>query len=140
MESARKLFLANWSRSELRSFIYSKDILSSMETLSPPRLLACQLTCTDLIKNVISRYCFNCSSVFECFLEASKAFDRVSHLKLFSKLLEKNLPTIIRLLFSWFWGSKILWNKTLSENLVSNGVGQGGVLSPILFISLSKIY
>ena len=71
-------------------------------------------------------------------LDASKAFDRVSHLKLFSKLLEKNLPpTIIRLLFSWYRDQKssVLWNKTLSENFsVSNGVRQGGVLSPILFI------
>ena len=94
--------------------------------------------CTGLIKNVISRYCFNGSNVFGCFLDASKAFDRVSHLKLFSKLLEKNLPpTIIRLLFSWYRDQKssVLWNKTLSENLsVSNGVRQGGVLSPILFI------
>ena len=58
--------------------------------------------------------------------------------KLFSKLLEKNLPpTIIRLLFSWYRDQKssVLWNKTLSENFsVSNGVRQGGVLSPILFI------
>ena len=76
-----------------------------METLSPLHLFslalnqACQLMCTGLIKNVISRYCFNGSNVFGCFLDASKAFDRVSHLTLFSKLLEKNLPpTIIRLL------------------------------------------
>ena len=46
-------------------------------------------------------------SVFGCFLDASKAFDRVSHLKLFSKLLEKNLPpTVIRLLFSWYRDQK----------------------------------
>ena len=94
--------------------------------------------CTGLIKNVISRYCFNGSNVFGRFLDASKAFDRVSHLKLFSELLEKNLPpTIIRLLFSCYRDQKssVLWNKTLSENFsVSNGVRQGGVLSPILFI------
>ena len=35
--------------------------------------------CTGLIKNVISRYCFNGSNVFGCFLDALKAFDRVSH-------------------------------------------------------------
>ena len=62
----------------------------------------------------------------------------VNHLKLFNRLLEKNLPpTIIRLLFSWYKDQKssVLWNKTLSEKFsVSNGVRQGGVLSPILFI------
>jgi len=50
--------------------------------------------CTGLIKNVISCYCFNDSNVFGCFLDTSKVFDRVSHLKLFSKLLEKDLPPI----------------------------------------------
>ena len=30
MESARKLFLANWSRSELSGSIYTKDILSNL--------------------------------------------------------------------------------------------------------------
>ena len=94
--------------------------------------------CTGLIKNVIGHYCFKGSSVFGCFLDASKAFDRVSDLKLFNRLLEKNLPpTIIRLLFSWYKDQKssVLWNKTLSEKFsVSNGVRQGGVLSPILFI------
>ena len=95
--------------------------------------------CTGLIKNVISHSdCFKGSGVFGCFLDASKAFDRVSHLKLFNRLLEKNLPpTIIRLLFSWYKDQKssVLWYKTLSEKFsVSNGVRQGGVLSPILFI------
>ena len=39
--------------------------------------------CTGLIENVISRYCFNGSNVFRCFLDTLKAFDQVSHLKLF---------------------------------------------------------
>jgi len=76
--------------------------------------------------------------VFGCFLDTSKAFDRVSHLKLFSKLLEKDLPpVIIRMLFSWYRDQKpsVLWHKTRSESFsVSNGVRQSGVLSPILFI------
>ena len=87
---------------------------------------------------MISRYCFNGSNVFGCFLDASKAFDRVCHLTLFNKLLERNLPpAIVRLLFSWYSDQKssVLWNKSLSHKFsVSNGVRQGGVLSPILFI------
>ena len=59
--------------------------------------------CTGLIENVISRYCFNGSNVCGCFLDTLKAFDRVSHLKLFSKLLEKDLPPIIiSMFFSWY--------------------------------------
>ena len=72
------------------------------------------------------------------FLGASlKAFDRVSH-QLFNRLLEKDFPpTIIRLLFSWYKDKKssVLWNKTLYEKYsVLNGVRQGSVLLPILFI------
>ena len=33
--------------------------------------------CTGLIKNVIARYNINDSSVYGCFLDASKAFDRI---------------------------------------------------------------
>ena len=44
--------------------------------------------CTGLIKNVVSRYCFNDSSVFGCFLDASKAFHHVDHHFLFQLLSE----------------------------------------------------
>ena len=72
------------------------------------------------------------------FLGASlKAFDRVSH-QLLNRLLEKNFPpTIIRLLFSWYKDKKI--QRTLEQNPLwkifgFDGVRQGGVLLPILFI------
>ena len=45
--------------------------------------------------------------------------------------------TSIRLLFSWYTDKKfsVLWNKTLLVDFsVSNGVRQGSILSPILFI------
>ena len=68
--------------------------------------------CTGLVKNVIGRYCFNGSNVYGCFLDASKAFDRVCHLTLFKKLLERNLPpAVVRLLFFWYSDqkSRVLW-------------------------------
>ena len=71
-------------------------------------------------------------------MDASKAFDCVCHLTLYNKLLQRNLPPIIvRLLFSWYSDQKssVLRNNSLSQKFsVSNGVRQGGVLSPILFI------
>ena len=63
--------------------------------------------CTGLIKNVTARYCFNDSSVFGCFLDASKAFDRVDH-HLFDKLLQHNLPpVVVRALLAWYLQQKV---------------------------------
>ena len=77
------------------------------------------------------------SSVLGCFLDASKAFDMVDHCKLFSILNKRGLPSpIIRFLSSWYQKQemKVQWGSSLSNGFsVSNGVRQGGVLSPYLF-------
>ena len=73
----------------------------------------------------------------DAFLDASKAFDRVDHSLLFEKLLNRDLPPVIaRLLLSWYSSQqlKVRWAKTFSNCFhTTNGVRQGGVLSPILF-------
>ena len=51
--------------------------------------------CTGLVKNVISHYVFNGSTVYGCLLGANKAFDRVDHSTLFSKLLDMKLPPAV---------------------------------------------
>lgn len=89
------------------------------------------------------RCCFqillNGSKVLGCFLDASKAFDKVNHTILFKLLMKRNvLNAVIRLLITWYkeQSLRIRWNKNYSEQFeVSNGVRQGGVLSrsPILF-------
>ncbi len=80
-----------------------------------------------LNRDVVSEY------VFGCFLDASKAFDRVNHTVLFKMLLDRNLPcTVLRFLFSWYKDQELAvrWNSNLSETFgVTNGVRQGGVLS-----------
>ena len=71
------------------------------------------------------------------FLDASKAFDRVNHYMLFKKLVERNMPTcFIKILYYWYskQNMKVKWGNCLSSPFsVSNGVRQGGVLSPYLF-------
>ena len=74
---------------------------------------------------------------FTCFLDASKAFDRVQHDLFFSKLVDRGMPhIIIRLLMYWYSSQTfvIRWSNILSNCFkVSNGVRQGSVLSPTLF-------
>ena len=105
--------------------VYSPHLLFSLASNQ-----ACQLTCTGLVKNVIACYCFNGSYGYGCFLDGSIAFDRVCHLTLFNKLLERNLPLLLDCSFP---GTVIrnpeFSGKNLSEVYVSNGVRQGGVLS-----------
>ena len=71
------------------------------------------------------------------FLDASKAFDRALHMKLFEKLIQRKVPMcFVRLLKHWYKEQtmQIKWGKHFSELFqVSNGVRQGGVLSPYLF-------
>ena len=89
------------------------------------------------MKQVIDYYKVNGSPVYLCFLDPSKAFDRVLHSILFSKLVERKVPHIvIRLLAYWYTSQTfvIRWNNMLSDPFtVSNGVRQGSILSPTLF-------
>ena len=93
--------------------------------------------CTGVLKSIVARYNQRGSPVFACFLDASKAFDLVRHDILFDLLLSRGLPPlVVRLLHSWYAEQRlrVRWNGTLSDQFaVSNGVRQGGVLSPILF-------
>ena len=94
--------------------------------------------CTAMIKMVVSRYINSGSKVYGCFLDASKAFDRVDHGLLFQKLVKRGLPPpILNFLLSWYRSQKmrVQWSPGCLSNSfnVSNGVRQGGVLSPFLF-------
>ena len=101
--------------------------------------LACLLpfNCTGIIKAVINRCLNKGSKVCACLIDASKAFDTVDHGILFQKLLERRMPKpIVRLLLQWYKSQKLCvrWlGKTFDHFEVSNGIRQGGVLSPILF-------
>lgn len=77
------------------------------------------------------------SSVLVGITDASKAFDRINHHKLFTKLSLRGVPgTITRILAFWYANQKmqIKWGDTVSTPFsVGNGVRQGGILSPGLF-------
>ena len=94
-------------------------------------------TCIFVLKQVVEFYNRNSSPVFSCFIDASKAFDRVNHWTLFRKLIERNIPLIIvKMLASWYGIQKfsIKWGNSLSKWFsVTNGVRQGGIMSPLLY-------
>ena len=77
------------------------------------------------------------SRVSVCFLDASKAFDRINHTKLFEKLRKRGIcGYLLRILVYWYETQTmcVRWGNNISEDFkVSNGVRQGGILSPRLF-------
>ena len=94
--------------------------------------------CTLAFKEAILKYRDLSSNVYICLLlDASKAFDRANHFKLFTTLSKRNVPMyIIRILICWYTSQimYVRWNNTMSTGFnVSNGVRQGGILFPYLF-------
>ena len=93
--------------------------------------------CTFVVKETVQYYLNGGSIVYGMLLNASKAFDRVQFIKLFRLLLSRGLcPVICRLIATLYTNhtSRVKWGSSFSETFsISNGVKQGGVLSPILF-------
>ena len=94
-------------------------------------------TCIFVLKEIINKFRNSNTNSFLAFLDASKAFDRVRHDLIFVKLNKVGVPSyIIRLLKFWYSTQTmyVRWNGHLSERFgCSNGVKQGGILSPYLF-------
>ena len=90
-----------------------------------------------VLKQVVSHYVSHDSRVYCCFLDATKAFDRLKFDKLFLILLERNVPSVyIRILLDMYTRQNICvsWQGHKSNFFTAyNGVKQGGVISPLLF-------
>ena len=94
-------------------------------------------SCIFVLKEIINKFKRSNTNVFMAFLDASKAFDRVRHDLLFTKLNRVGVPLyIIRILKYWYHDQTMFakWNTCLSQSFrCINGVKQGGILSPYLF-------
>ena len=70
-------------------------------------------------------------------VDASKAFDKIVHVHLFDKLLDRNVPLcFVKCIENWYskLSAVVRWEGCLSQSFkLCSGVRQGGVLSPILF-------
>ena len=93
--------------------------------------------CTSLLRDTIEYYNENGSDCYLLLLDASKAFDRVEYVRLFRTLSDRNMcPIVLRLLMNMYINQsfQVKWNNIISsQSHVSNGVKQGGCLSPTLF-------
>ena len=93
--------------------------------------------CTCAVKEIAAHYNEKGSNVYVCMLDASTAFDKVNFVKLFSLLIDRNIPGVfLRIIMDLYTRQNLRasWNGVISTNFsVSNGVRQGGVVSPILF-------
>ena len=93
--------------------------------------------CVSMVTEVINYFRHNGSSVYMCMFDASKDFDRVILLTLFKTLYSSEMcPIYLRPLIKIYeeQNMRIRWNNTVTDYFtISNGVKQGGVLSPILF-------
>ena len=96
--------------------------------------------CTFVLKRTVDYYMRNGSHVFTCFIDFKQAFDSVDYWLLFCRLLDNSSSVAcslcVRLLTFWYSHQlmRVRWQGVISSCFsVSNGVRQGGILSPFLF-------
>ena len=93
--------------------------------------------CAFVLKETIDYYSSHSSPVYMCYVDASKAFDRINIWHMLKKLVLRNLPTIIVRMFLYWYTNQhfiIKWCDKLSLPFKStNGLRQGSILSPVYF-------
>ena len=82
--------------------------------------------CIYTVKSIIQYYNYYNSPVYYCFLNASKAFDRVNHWTLFKKLILRGVQImIVRMLCFWYCSQQFF---------VYNGAKRGHLFSLFLML------
>ena len=93
--------------------------------------------CIFAFKEIVSHYKRLNSPIYICFIDVKSAFDRVSHWKLFKKLLERGVPKpIVTMFVHWYTNQNLYvsWGTAVSAQFhMSNGIRQGAVASPHFF-------
>ena len=105
---------------------------------------ASTVLCTSFLMETVEYYNDNDTDCYLILLDASKAFDRVEYVKLFTLLRDRKIcPTVLRLLMNMYINQQIQvkWNNMISQTCtISNGVKQEGCMSSTLFsIYLDKL-
>jgi hypothetical protein len=85
--------------------------------------------CIFILKETVAYYTSDCTSVYCCFLDATKAFDRVCHAKLLKLLTGRGLPTVVIQFLVHLYNEQLVnvrWSLLTSDFFnVHNGVRQG---------------
>ena len=93
--------------------------------------------CSGMLIESVNTFVKGNSCVYSCFLDASKAVDKVHYGRLFRLLLDRGMPRVyVRFIIDGYSRQSVCiqWESTKSRNFhTCNGVKQGGVISPILF-------
>ena len=108
----------------LKSKLNNSELQFGYKTKSST--VMCSTSLTETIEYYVSRK----TPVYVLLIDASKAFDRVSHIKLFKTLQAHGVcPLIIRVLYNMYTNSdmQVRWKSELSNVFpLMNGVKQGG--------------
>lgn len=116
----------------MRDYLYTDDCQFGFKSN-----LGCShaIYCVD---HIVDYFVQNDSTVNLCFIDVSKAFDKLNHSVLFMKLMERKVPSIfIQILKNWYDNVelRVRWNGIFSDTFkISAGVRQGGIFSPTLFL------
>ena len=93
--------------------------------------------CTFVVNEVLQYYANNKSNTLLTLIGARKAFDRVHYIKLFKLLISRNICPIVARFLSVLYTNqtfRVKWCSHVTDMThASNGVKQGGVMSPLLF-------
>ena len=112
-------------------YLYTSDMLFGFKPQHSATM------CIFVYREIINNYMSNNSNVYSCILDAIKAFEKVNYGKLFHILLNRKVMfCIIQLLMASFeiQKARVVWNSHVSDYFsISNGVKQGGVISPVMF-------
>ena len=121
-------------------FVFLKFLVTNLQTHTQFGFKAKHSTdmCIFTVKTLIKYYTDQNTALNTCLLHASKAFDRANHWTLFAKLIESHAPLLIlRIILFWYQMQQVCiqCGKSMSRYFtICNGVRQGGILSPRLFV------
>ncbi len=117
--------------------IQYKDKLQTSEMQFAFKEKRSTVMCSLVVKEVVFYYVNNNSDVYSCCVDVNKAFDRVCHDKLFQILIDRKMPAIaLRSVLDMYQRQcmRTVWKAKFSRQFgTSNGIRQGGIVSPMLF-------